>query len=314
MEPLAIVSAYLLDLALGDPRWLPHPVRGIGKLITFLEKGLRTGQKKYILRLQGILLTIIVVGGCTFGAWAILNSLKRINSVLEIIIWIFLAYTSLAIKDLFIHAKKVLEKVEDNDIEEARRKLSFIVGRDTKRLSRKEIIAATIESIAENANDGIIAPLFYLILGGPTLAIAYKAVNTLDSMVGYRNERYIDFGWFPAKLDDVVNFVPARIAGFLIVISSFILSKDFGSSFRTMFRDGRKHSSPNSGVPEAAMAGALGIRLGGLSIYGGRVCARPFIGESKNCLQPQAVDEALRIAFVSSFLIIAGGLVLKWVI
>lgn len=314
MEVLSIISAYILDLAFGDPHWLPHPVRIIGKVITSLEKKLRNGRGKYALRLKGAGLTIVVVGGCVFITWVILNSLKKINPVLAIIVWIFLAYTSLAIKDLFIHAKRVLERIENKDIEGARYKLSFIVGRDTKDLREEKIITATIESIAENTNDGIIAPLLYLILGGPVLAITYKAINTLDSMIGYKNERYMYFGWFAARLDDVVNFIPARIAGWLIVVSSFISGGDFRGSFKIMLRDGRKHPSPNSGISEAAMAGALGIRLGGPSTYQGELEDKPYIGEDKRQINPLLIKEALLISFLTSLLMVLLGVLVKWAI
>ncbi|NCO68147.1 MAG: cobalamin biosynthesis protein CobD, partial [Nitrospirae bacterium] len=173
---------------------------------------------------------------------------------------------------------KVLKEIRAKDIIEARKKLSCIVGRDTQNLSEDGVVKAAAESIAENTNDGIIAPLFYLILGGPVLAITYKAINTLDSMVGYKNDRYIHFGWFSARVDDVANFIPARIAGMLIVISSFLLRKNFKDSLKTMLRDSKKHSSPNSGISEAAMAGALGIRLGGGAFYQGKFVEKQYIG------------------------------------
>ncbi|PIW87974.1 MAG: cobalamin biosynthesis protein CobD, partial [Nitrospirae bacterium CG_4_8_14_3_um_filter_41_47] len=161
-------------------------------------------------------------------------------------------YTTISVKDLQIKARAIYKELKEGDIFKARKELSRIVGRDIQDLSEDEIKRATIESIAESTNDGIVAPLFYLILGGPVLAITYKAINTLDSMVGYKNDRYIHFGWFSARVDDVANFIPARIAGMLIVISSFLLRKNFKDSFKTMLRDSKKHSSPNSGISEAA--------------------------------------------------------------
>lgn len=314
MISLSIVSAYVLDLIFGDPCWFPHPVKGMGRLIVFLEKRLKTGRSKFILRIKGGLLVIVVAGGCAFVAWAFLNSLRRVNPVLETIAWILLGYTCLATRDLFSHARNILEKIRNNDIEGARQKLSLIVGRDTGNLPEEKIIVATVESIAENTNDGIIAPLFYLILGGPVLAIAYKAVNTLDSMLGYKNEKYKDFGWFSAKVDDVANFIPARISGLLIAVSSFIAGKDSKSSFLTMLCDGRKHPSPNSGWPEAAMAGALGIRMGGPSTYEGQLCIKPYIGEDKGSMQLSLIEDALTIAFISSILMLSIGVLLRWVI
>jgi adenosylcobinamide-phosphate synthase len=314
MESLGIVSAYILDLVFGDPRWLPHPVKVIGRLITFLEKKLRTGRQKYTLRIKGVILTIVVAAGSAFTAYILLYYAERINYIFKIIMWIFLAYTSLAVKDLFVHVKVILEKIKNKDTQGARQKLSLIVGRDTKDLSEEKIITAAIESISENTNDGIIAPLFYLILGGPVLAISYKAINTLDSMVGYRNKRYIDFGWFSARLDDVANFIPARITGLLIAISSLILGHSFKSSFTTMCRDGKMHASPNSGLPEAAMAGALGVRLGGPCAYQGKFSDKPYFGEDKTPIRPSLINEALRISFITSFFMVLMGVLLKCVL
>ena len=188
------------------------------------------------------------------------------------------------------------------------------MGRNTQDLSKKDVIRACIESIAENTNDGIIAPLFYLILGGPTFAIGYKAINTLDSMIGYKNQDYRDFGWFSARLDDFVNFIPARITGILMVISSFLLGYNFKDSFRIMCRDGKKHLSPNSGIPEAAMAGALGIRVGGPAKYKGKLVVKPYIGEDKTFIEPGLINKAIKVSFLSSFLMAFGGSILRWVI
>ena len=314
MVPLSILSAYIMDLAFGDPRWLLHPVRIMGGLIIFLEGGLRRGRSKFILRIKGGFLVIIVAGGCAFVTWIILNFLRKASPVLETIAWILLGYTCLATRDLFVHVKDILKEIRNNDIEGARRKLSLIVGRDTKDLPEEKIIAATIESIAENTNDGIVAPLFYLILGGPVLAIAYKAINTLDSMVGYKNEKYLYFGWFSAKLDDIANFLPARITGILLSISSFMAGKGFRNAFRIMLRDGRKHPSPNSGISESAMAGALGIRLGGPYAYQGEISHKPYLGEEKMPIKPLLINEALKISFITSLLMVSAGVILRWVI
>ncbi len=314
MESLSIFLAYFLDLVFGDPRWFPHPVKGIGRLIVFLERRLRIGHSKFILRIKGGLLAIIVAGGCAFIAWIILNSLRRVNPVLETIAWILLGYTCLAVRDMFSHAKDILREIRKNDMQGARRKLSLIVGRDTGNLPEEKIIVATVESVAENTNDGIIAPLFYLVLGGPVLAIAYKAVNTLDSMLGYKNEKYLYFGWAAARLDDVANFIPARISGLLIAASSFIAGKDSKSSFLTLLCDGNKHSSPNSGWPEAAMAGALGIRMGGPLFYSGKLYNRTYIGEEKRQVEPCFLSDALVIMLISSVLMVAIGALFRWVI
>ncbi|MBI5554859.1 MAG: cobalamin biosynthesis protein CobD [Elusimicrobia bacterium] len=314
MESLNILLAYFLDLGLGDPRWLPHPVKIIGKLINFLEVKLGSGQPRIFLRFKGVILALAVVGLSALSAYLILAVMRKINLAAGTVAWIFLAYTSLATKDLLLHAGQVLKEINNKDLSAARKQLSYLVGRDTLHLSEKEVIKAAVESIAESASDGIIAPLFYLILGGPVLALTYKAINTLDSMVGYKNEKYQDFGWFSARLDDVANFIPSRISGLLIAISSIIRGQDFKNSFRIMIKDGRKHLSPNAGFPEASMAGALGVKLGGPAIYHGQLCLKPYIGEEKNNLQPQLINEALSITFISSLLMVLIGAGLRWLI
>lgn len=314
MEPLNITLAYLLDLALGDPRWFFHPVKIMGRLINFLEAKLRTGEQRVILRIKGAILTLIVTGASALGVYLILFFLAKINPLAGGIAWVVLAYTSLATKDLFLHARDVLTSIQAGNIEQARSKLSYMVGRDTQHLCEKEIIRASVESIAENTSDGIIAPLFYLILGGPVLAIAYKAVNTLDSMLGHKNEKYRDFGWFSARLDDLANFVPARLSALLISFSSFIQGKSPRASLAVTIKDGNKHLSPNAGYPEAAMAGALGIRLGGASRYGGKLCLKPHIGEEKNPIHPGLINQAFAITFTSSIIMVSIGALLKWAI
>lgn len=308
-----ILLAYWLDLALGDPRWLPHPVKFMGSLINHLESRLRSGQKK-MLRIKGAILALAIVGLSGLSTYLILVLAKIINPIAESIIWIFLAYTSLATKGLFLHTKEVLKGISEKNIVRARNSLSYIVGRDTQHLSEDGVIRAAIESIAESTNDGIIAPLFYLILGGPVLALCYKAINTLDSMVGYKNEKYNDFGWFSARLDDVANFIPGRITGILIPISSFIIGKGFIRSFKTMLRDGRKHPSPNSGLSEAAMAGALEISLGGPSTYQGKLVPKPYLGKGTASMSPLLINDALKIGFIASLIMVLIGVVLKWVL
>lgn len=314
MESLNILLAYLLDLTLGDPKWLPHPVKIMGDLINFLEAKLRTDCQKKISRVKGAILALAVVGLSGLSAYLILTLTRKINPIAGTVAWIFLAYTSLATKDLFLHARQVLREVTAKNICAARKQLSRIVGRDTEHFSEGEVIKATVESIAENTNDGIIAPLFYLMLGGPTFAIVYKAINTLDSMVGYKSEKYIHFGWFSARLDDLANFLPARITGLFISASSFILKKNFKDSFKIMFRDGRKHPSPNSGICEAAMAGALGTKLGGPSTYRGKLSTKPYLGDEKRVAAISFINEALTISFVSSILMVLIGVILKWLI
>lgn len=312
-----VASSYIADLVFGDPEGFPHPVRWMGRLIKFLDHTLRGNRGIWIERMKGVTAVLIVMGISACSAYLFIFFLERLNPFLGNLVSIYVGYVCLSVKDLRIKGMAIMKELKDNDLFKARMELSKIVGRDTDSLSGEKVVAAAVESIAENTNDGIIAPLFYLILGGPVLAITYKAINTLDSMVGYKNEKYIHFGWFSAKLDDVANFIPARITGILIALSSaiprFSLS-NFYSSLRTMLLEGGKHPSPNSGGPEAAMAGALGIRLGGPSTYKGKQIVKPFIGEEKRKIEPHLIQKALDISLLTSLLMILTGVVLKWAI
>ncbi len=309
-----LISVYIADIIFGDPEWLPHPVRWMGKLINLLDNQLNKNGAFWIKRIKGAVLVLTVTGISAYLAYLCIELSKRLNPVFYYIVWVYIGYTTISVKDLQVKARAIYKELEKDDIFKARKKLSKIVGRDTQDLSEDEIIRATIESVAESTNDGIIAPLFYLILGGPVLAVAYKAINTLDSMVGYKNDKYLNFGWFSARLDDVANYIPARISGFLISLSFYILGKGFWCSFNTMLRDGRKHSSPNSGISEAAMAGALGIRLGGGAFYHGRFINRPYIGEDKRKVDTLLINESLKISLVSSVLMLVAGVLFKWLI
>jgi adenosylcobinamide-phosphate synthase len=211
-----------------------------------------------------------------------------------------------------VKAQGVYRALQQNEIQTARTELSKIVGRDTASLDEEGITKAAVESVAESTADGIVAPLFYLIIGGPVLALGYKAVNTLDSMVGHKDEKYIDFGWCAARLDDIANYVPARLSGLAIACASWGIGNGFASSFSMMWRDGRKHASPNSGMPEAAMAGALGVKLGGPSTYAGEVIEKPYIGDSVRQLVPPMITEALTISFISSLLMVVLGMAVIW--
>lgn len=312
-----LISAYIADLIFGDPERFPHPVRWIGRLINFLERMLKGDRGIWIEHMKGVMLVFIVVGASACSSYLFIFLLERLNHFLGNLASIYVGYVCLSIKDLRVKGMVIMEELKGDALFKARKELSKIVGRDTDNLSGEKVVAAAVESIAENTNDGIIAPLFYFILGGPVLAIAYKAVNTLDSMVGYKNKKYIHFGWASAKLDDTLNFIPARITGILIVLSAALLQcslSTFYSSGRTMLRDGRRHPSPNSGISEAAMAGALGIRLGGPSTYQGKEIVKPFIGEEKRKIEPFFIKKALDISLLTSMLMILAGVILEWVI
>ncbi|MBI4687306.1 MAG: cobalamin biosynthesis protein CobD [Nitrospirae bacterium] len=339
-----LTLAYILDLVIGDPRYVPHPVKVMGWGVTKMENFLRRTLKRLDNRTQstehrqrekergekwaGVILVLIIVSS-TYVMFYAVNSLFTIHySLFTALFMIYLISTTLATHELIRSAKAVIKSLSADNIYEARENLSHIVGRDTKSLDSKGIAKAAIETLAENASDGIVAPLFYFAIGGLPLAMAYKAVNTLDSMVGYKNEEYRNFGWAGARLDDIANFIPARITGILIVAATFILGiRGWGlgvgketnpqppipnplSSFKMMIRDGRNHTSPNSGVPEAAMAGALGVRLGGPSLYGGIVVEKPFIGEAKTEDYLPASLRAMDIVRVTSL----GGVIVALVI
>lgn len=311
MDALYICLASILDLIFGDPEWFPHPVRAIGKIISSLDNNLHGYSGKWVERTKGAITVFVTLGITFISAYFLMTTLQKVNTLLEGLVWIYLGYVCISIKDLQNRAEDICKELEKQNIEEARKKLSKIVGRDTKDLSRDKIITATVESVAENTNDGIIAPLFYLVLGGPVFAITYKAINTLDSMLGYKNEKYIHFGWFSARLDDIANYVPARICGILMSISSFITGKNFRDSLKILIRDGKNHPSPNSGISEAAMAGALGIKLSGPSFYQGKLIVKPYIGEGRREINCKLINDALRISLITSFLGIILGVIFK---
>lgn len=311
-----LAFSYLADLLFGDPEWFPHPVRLIGNFIKFLEKILRRksqGLSRNAVRVKGALLALLVVALSSFCSFLFIFFMQYLNRYLGYAAGIFVAYTTLSVKDLRVKADHVLNSLEKGDLAGARKHLSRIVGRDTENLSEEDVARAVIECVSESTCDGIIAPLFYLIIGGPVLAIAYKSINTLDSMVAYKNDAYCDLGWFSAKLDDFANFIPARITGVLISASSAITGKNFVRALNMMIRDGRKHPSPNSGISEAAMAGALGIRIGGTSTYQGIVSEKPFIGDAIAGIKTSMVNESLKISFIASLIMVLSGALIKWV-
>jgi adenosylcobinamide-phosphate synthase len=321
--PGILLSAFLLDLAVGDPRWLPHPVRIMGSAITWLEGTLRSrfgrGKEKQagVVLVIAMVVPVFVLAGV--AQRALLSLPSGIIAFLGLVLLVYLAATTLALRELINAARQVIAAIEDNDIDDARRKLSMIVGRDTANLPKEGVLRAVIETLAENLSDGVIAPLVYLAIGGLPLAMTYKTINTLDSMVGYKNERYVDFGWAAAKLDDIANYVPARISGLCIALAAPIMSlfrkngKPFAgahASLRIMLRDGRKHSSPNSGVPEAAMAGALGVALGGPSTYGGMLVKKPVINEGAETDYQQAANRAVVLTAAASTIALFFGVLL----
>jgi adenosylcobinamide-phosphate synthase len=303
MTVLEISAAYVADLFLGDPPGYPHPVKLIGRTVSILEKRLlQRARTPWMQRFSGVILATTVVSGAGILTWAVIRMAGWVHPAFSSVIIIFFAYTTLATRSLYVEAGKVIKVLEQGDLDLARKRMGFLVGRDTDHLDEKEICRALIETVSENTSDGIVAPLFYLIIGGPPLAMAYKALNTLDSMVGYRNDRYRYLGWASARGDDLANIIPSRLTALIFILSSFILRKNWKATWRITWRDGRKNPSPNSGYPEAAMAGALGVQLGGKNFYFGRVEKRPLIGEPERSIDSKVAKESLHLMIVNSFI------------
>jgi adenosylcobinamide-phosphate synthase len=304
-----VVAAVLLDLLLGDPRWLPHPVVFIGRLITALEKTLRRLVANE--RAGGICLLVLTVGVTGGLGWLVLKGAWLLHPAAGFILAVLLGWTCLAARSLHGESRLVAEALGRGDLGAAREALSRIVGRDTGNLTEPEIWRATVETVAENSSDGVIAPLFFLMAGGPALALSYKAVNTLDSMVGYKTDRYLSFGWASARCDDLANWVPARLTGLLMVLAAPLAGLSPTRAWWIMVRDCRNHASPNSGIPEAAAAGALGVQLGGTNHYFGKPVAKPTIGDPVRPLSREAYRGAVRLMYGAEGVLVAGFLAAK---
>ncbi|CAK7029486.1 MAG: Cobalamin biosynthesis protein CobD [Peptostreptococcus russellii] len=301
MEIFVLISifAYFMDLIVGDPYGFPHPVIYIGKLISLIERNLR--KLKINMKLAGALLCLILMSSVALITYSICK-LASVNIYLYIFVSAVIVCTCFSTKCLADEGKKIYDSFEENNIELSRKQLSYIVGRDTSALDEPDIIRATVETIAENTVDGTISPMFYAFIGGPILAILYKAVNTMDSMIGYKNERYIDFGMTAARLDDIFNYIPARISLIGFTMASFILRYDYKSCIKIAIRDRKNHTSPNCAYPEAAVAGALGIELGGTNIYFGQKVYKPTIGEKKRKIVKEDILKTNRLLYLSTFL------------
>jgi len=287
--------AFCIDLLIGDPRFLPHPIVAIGDLISITEKYARKLFRN--LKIAGLFFTVFVLAVVLFVTYILLFIAKAIN--IYPFVAVYLLFSCFASTCLAREAKKIYIALKQNDIELARRQLSYLVGRETSNLDEQQIIKATVETVAENTSDGIIAPLFYAFIGGVPLAIAYKAINTMDSMVGYKNEKYMDFGYISAKLDDVANYIPARICGFIMPLCG---GKNVIQSYKIMLRDRKNHSSPNSAYPESAVAGSLGIQLGGSSVYFGKVIEKPTIGDDFKKPEIDDIKKTIKIMYATSIL------------
>jgi adenosylcobinamide-phosphate synthase len=296
-----IIGAFLLDLVIGDPRWLPHPVVLMGKVIARGEMLVRTGRARPDF-LAGMALSLFLITLSFITAWAVVALLRLLPFWLSFICSAALASTTLATRGLLDAIKLVEAPLLAGTIPAARENLSHIVGRETVNLNRDKVLRAGLESLAESTCDGIVAPLFYLFLGGIPLAVAYKAVNTLDSMIGYRNERYFYFGKFAARLDDAVNFIPARLTAFFMVVAAPTARLNAARALHAVWRDHGNHLSPNAGYPEAALAGAFGIRLGGPSIYFGKEVHKPHVGDDLTPVRIEMLKEGRVLCLVTAIL------------
>lgn len=288
-----MVLAFLLDMALGDPHCMPHPVRWIGRLIAGLEPPIRRllPKSRGGERAGGILLTLLTIAVTLAGVQVVLWGAGRCGQLVRFLAETALCYWLIAARSLRDESMRVHSALQKGDLAGARTAVSMIVGRDTARLTPIQIVKAAVETVAENTSDGVVAPLLFIAIGGAPLGFCYKAINTLDSMIGYRNERYWQFGWLAARLDDLANYIPARLSAGLMIVCAFLCGMDGRGAFRIWRRDRRNHASPNSAQTEAACAGALGIQLAGDACYGGVLCAKPTIGDD---LRPAATDDIVR--------------------
>ncbi len=309
---LAVLLGFLLDLLLADPLWMPHPVVYMGKAITGLEKRLRkifpvSSRGEFW---AGVVLAVILPMasfGLSLSAICLLDLLHPALGFALEVMW---CWQCLAVKGLAVESKAVCRKLTTGTLEEARVQVARIVGRDTAELTEKGVIKAAVETVAENFSDGVAAPLFYLLLGGAPLGLCYKAVNTMDSMVGYKNDKYLYFGRAAAKLDDAANYLPARFSAFLLMAGALLTGQDAKAAYKTWRRDKRKHASPNSAQTESAMAGALGIQLAGPASYFGKVVDKPTIGAPLREPEPSDILRANRMLYTASLLclVLLGGL------
>lgn len=300
MNIVSIYIGYIIDLIIGDPYSFPHPVRYIGKLIKVTENKIRNIAKTDKgLKIGGFILWAITVGLTYLVTYMIVKLFSFIPGG-YIIANSILIYTTLATKCLKDEAVKIYNVLKTGDIEKSRIQLSYIVGRDTTHLDEGEIIRATVETVAENTVDGIIAPMFYAFIGGAPLAMAYKAINTLDSTVGYKNEKYKDLGFASAKIDDIANYIPARIAVLLMAIGSLVLGYDYKKASQIAVRDRKNHKSPNCAYPEGAVAGALGVQLGGTNIYFGQAVYKPTIGDKVREIEIEDIVKTNKIMYATS--------------
>ncbi|AEV70053.1 MULTISPECIES: adenosylcobinamide-phosphate synthase CbiB [Clostridia] len=301
--------AFILDLIFGDPYWLLHPVCIIGKAISALEKMLRKIVKNELF--AGTVLVLVISGLAFFVPFLILYLANTLNYYLAMGIEIYFCYQIFAVKSLKKESMKVYYPLKEGNYPEARKYLSYIVGRDTQNLDAKGITKATVETIAENTTDGVVAPLFYMAIGGAPLAFLYKAINTMDSMIGYRNEKYEKFGKVAARLDDIANFIPARITALLMIAASALNGLDYKNAFRMFLRDRKNHKSPNSAQTESVCAGALNVQLAGNAYYFGQLVHKPTIGDNNREIVAQDIVLTNKLMYTTSVLAVIAAMIVR---
>ena len=307
ISAVVMTLAFVLDQIVGDPKSLPHPVVGIGRVISILESLLNYGSAE-AKRIKGVLLAFLIVGGSWFLTWIVVKYAYFLNNYFGIVVEVYLIFTTLAGKSLLDAGRNVLIPLKEGDLEQARVRLSWLVSRNTSSLPEGEVVRGTVETIAENFVDGILSPLIYAFIGGAPLAMAFKAISTLDSMVGYKNERFNHFGWFSAKADDWANFVPARISVLILLLAGWFYRMPVAPAYNVWKRDAKKHPSPNGGNPESIVAGLLKIKLGGMNIYDGRFHYRAEMGEGLEKLSSIHIEKSIKLIRLATLISFSLGL------
>ena len=315
MSLAACAAGLLLDLLFGDPVWLYHPVRLIGCWLSWAERKLRKVCGSHLTAAGGVLwvLTALPAFLIPFG---LLSLAGWVHPALRFLLEAFWCFQILAARSLSSESRKVYEKLKESDLPGARRAVSMIVGRDTEKLTEEGVTKAAVETVAENTSDGVTAPLIYMMIGGAPLGFLYKAVNTMDSMLGYKNDRYLYFGRIPAKMDDIFNYIPARITGLLMTAAAFLTGLDGKNAWKIYRRDRRKHASPNAAQTESVCAGALGVQLAGDAVYFGKVYKKEFIGDALRRIEPEDILRTRRLMYAAEFLtfLLCGGLKLALIL
>ena len=313
MTVWAVVGGFVLDALFGDPAWLPHPVVFMGKAIARLEGFLRPRLPKTPRGevLGGAIVAFCLPVGTLVFTGAVCRGAARLHPLLGLAVQMFWCAQALAARGLVQESTNVYKELIKPDLPAARRAVSRIVGRDTAALTAEGVTKAAVETVAENASDGVIAPLFYMLLGGAPLALTYKAINTMDSMLGYKNEKYLYFGRIPAKLDDAANYLPSRLAALLWVAAAAFTYNDAKGAWKIWRRDRRNHASPNSAQTESACAGALGVQLAGPAYYFGEYYAKPTIGDPLRPIEPEDILHANRMMYVASAFALAWGVAIR---